>query len=185
MFLECLFIEFSAASFRALNELILIFHAIGGLLDWLLHNFLLWVCVEGYGLFLYFIGWGFVVIGRGFDLLFGLWFGFGLEFLLLFLDENTFLDWLLRCDVELRFFFVELGRKVKYKFQVSFISIAELGCGFSLIVIIFLIDESLSGGVWEIGFLGAWCSFDSAFEESSGGSSGHEVDWWLVRGLLL
>ncbi len=116
---------------------------------------MLWVCGEGNGLFLYFIGWGFVVIGRGFDLFFGLWFGFGLEFLLLFLDENTFLDWLLRCDVELRFFFVELGRKVEYKFQVSFISIAKLHCGFSLIVIIFLIDESLSGGVWEIGFLGA------------------------------
>lgn len=155
MFLEGLSIKFSAASFRALNELILIFHAISGLLDWLLHNFLLWTCVEGNGLFLYFIGWGFVVIGRRFDLLFGLWFWFGLEFLLLFLDENTFLDWLLRCDVELRFFFIELGRKVEYKFQVSLISIGELDCGFSLIVIIFFIDESLSGGLWEIGFLGA------------------------------
>jgi hypothetical protein len=43
----------------------------------------------------------------------------------------------------------------------------------------------LSGGFREIGFLAPWGSFDSAFEESSGGSSGHEVHRWLVRVFLL
>ncbi len=157
MFLEGLSVEFSAAAFRTLNELIFVFQAFTRLFDCLLHNFLLWVIFDGNGMLLYFIGWGFIVIDRGFDLLFelrlGLWLRLGLDFLLLFLDENTFLDWLLGCDVELRFFFVELGRKVEYKFQVSFFRFTGFKCGFSFIVTIFLIDEILSGGFREIGFL--------------------------------
>ena len=72
MFLEGLSVEFSAASFRTLNELIFVFQTFTRLFDCLLLNFLLLVTFDGDGMLLYFIGWGFIVIGGGFDLFFGL-----------------------------------------------------------------------------------------------------------------
>lgn len=175
MFLERLSIEFSAATFWTFNELIFVFQTVSRFFDRLLHNFLLLIGLDSNRLLLHFVDRSFVIIGRGFDFFFDWWFNLGFGLFLLFLDENSFLGWLLWSDLDLRFFLIELGRIIEYKFQVSFLMIGEFEGGFSIAIVIFFVEECLSGGVWEVGFVGSGGSFDSAFEESGGGSSSHVV----------